>query len=81
MILECEVKIGSQWQTIGIAEAVESFRGHDMRCPVCAGRVFAFPEYNTGTKAHFEHAEAHKGCPLTPYNFHSPQSKHPAALE
>jgi hypothetical protein len=81
MITHCEVRVGSTWETIGVEEARHGYKGYDLRCPECGGRVRAFPEYNTGVKAHFEHEQAHTGCSLTSYNFVPPKTAHPAALK
>jgi len=80
MILEAEIKSGGEWACQSIDDALQSFNGHDMRCPNCHGRVFAHKPYSNGTPAHFEHQTAHHGCLLSGYHFSGVAKPHPDAL-
>lgn len=67
MIIECQVKEGGEWSTIGFAEA-DTRRGEPMRCPRCHGAVK--PYKLEGIKPHFGHYAAHAGCAATPPVLH-----------
>lgn len=79
LIQICEIRHGSKWKQIDIEEGLAS-KGEDMRCHECHGRVVPMKKYSTGTKAHFEHQDAHKGCSTKERTFCGTKSMHPQAL-
>jgi hypothetical protein len=80
LIQICEVRDGSKWTAIDIQEGLAR-RGEDMRCHECHGRVVPMKEYSTGSKAHFEHVTAHRGCSTKERTFSGARSIHPDALK
>jgi len=80
MMFWCEIKRDGQWAKIHIAEALASYKGQDMRCIECGGRVWSHKPYHNGTPPHFEHVRSNKGCSLIPYSFTGVRSRHPEAL-
>ena len=74
----CEMRVGSGWIEVPIDEALNR-PGEDKRCVACHGQVKAFRAYRTGTRAHFEHAILHRGCPTKP-SYNGTPSRHPRPL-
>lgn len=81
MMLDCQVKVGGQWQAIDIADALASFKDDALRCIECYGPVCAHKKYVNGVAAHFEHVTGHTGCSQISRNFSGVKSKHPDALK
>lgn len=79
MMLECQIRSGNKWDTVGIDEALTDTE-RQMRCVECHGPVCAHRQYVNGVAAHFEHIEGHTGCSQIPSNFSGIESKHPDAL-
>jgi competence CoiA-like predicted nuclease len=77
MIIECEIKIDGQWQTVDYLTAVTKYAQNLKRCPACGGRVTHYPSKNP----HFGHYAAHEGCSLVESTFCGTPSKHRDALE
>ena len=75
----CQVKVHGAWEAIDIADALKDHVGQVMRCPKCHGRVRAHKAYSDGARAHFEHYQAHPGCPLKP-GYSGIFSMHPNAI-
>jgi hypothetical protein len=80
LIQECEIKEGTKWKKISIEQGLAR-RGEPMRCHECHGPVVPMKQYSTGAKAHFEHNQAHDGCPTKEQTYCGTPSPHPHALE
>jgi hypothetical protein len=76
----CEVNFKGHWVVKTIAEALRDHRGEMIRCVECHGRVTAVKTAKNGVRAHFNHAEKHKGCSKS-WCFDGRHAPHPDALE
>lgn len=56
-----EIKLGDQWHTIAINEAVQ-YRGKRTRCIDCHGQVYAMGDYTYLGRARFTHRRSFTGC-------------------
>jgi hypothetical protein len=81
MMKGCEVRLGGEWQAVGIEDALSSYKGKEMRCVECQGPVCAHKLYNNGVAAHFEHKRAHAGCSQITSTYKAPGSRHPDAYD
>ena len=75
-----EVTLAGAWETIGIEEALGTYKGEPMRCVECHGQMYPHRAYVDGARAHFEHKYAHLGCSTKP-TFQPPKSMHPKAIK
>ena len=80
MVDLCQVKVRGEWIDATIDEALTVYAGLAKRCPECHGEVRAHKQYNTGSRAHFEHLVVHAGCSLKPRTFSGTRTFHPLAL-
>ena len=85
MSVEGLMQLGKgRWSSISIDEALrlrnsKSGAGYRLKCVSCEGEVIPHRGSST-TKAHFEHVEAHSGCPKS-VKSSGPVSRHPNALD
>ncbi|WP_237353650.1 hypothetical protein [Xanthobacter sp. YC-JY1] len=77
----CEIESKGAWVLIPIDDALKLGPSVIKRCPLCNGRVRAHKESNNGMRAHFEHFEAHAGCPRSRgARFSGRVTRHPSAV-
>lgn len=76
----CEVKVGSSWRTMSLAEAQTDHRDALKRCSACHGRVIINGSYTGKVRLVMMHRRAHDGCPLQPKVYSGIPSPHPDAL-
>lgn len=77
----CEIKSKGAWVPLPIEDALKLDGSVIKRCPLCHGRVRAHNKSNNGMRAHFEHFEAHAGCPRPRRaQFSGKVTRHPSAV-
>ena len=77
----CEARYGDDpWRPVSIQEAFRLRKGTEKRCGQCRGQVRAHRATDI-MAAHFEHMQAHAGCPLSVSYDGNGLRLHPLALK